>query len=123
MKWMLVALSFGLAFADSEKSYRIGTHEISFLEISAENILISSSCWPGKKCEAFRSLTSVLPPKASPKSSGGIEPGARVCTSLKGQVLIGKDKDGNEVSFCSFRDASLISCSSLWTRALKNTKL
>lgn len=70
---------------------------------------ISERCVNTKTCDAYKFLKS---PKKSvalvADLNGGRNPAAMYCHQLKYEVLILRDKNKNEQSFCVFKDKSMI---------------
>lgn len=60
------------------------------------------------KCEAFKFFESKQARPEIPESVGGQNPAALVCHALKLSVIVLKDPQGNEQSFCEFKDKSLV---------------
>lgn len=105
----LIALLMPIAFATDEAVYRMAGKEYAF-QRTANGDLISKEC---KDC-----MASKLKPKyARVKITGGMNPGAVLCKkALKSEVVIGVDKEGNQQSFCLFKDKSMVSTGSLIRR-------
>lgn len=60
-------------------------------------------------CMAQKIIGKVRKAKTKFKlEANGKNPTSTFCESFKGKPLIGKDKDGNEVSLCQFKDSSFI---------------
>lgn len=96
-----------------------------FINIPSEHLTISQNCLDKIKkeivwnCEAHASLA-----KATlfgvPKTRG-INKGAFVCkNNFQGRVIIGRDQNNNENSFCEFKDGSIIDNGTLSHYAAKN---
>lgn len=72
---------------------------------------VSESC--AGKCDALQFFKT---PKTSPRvpaSSRGHNPAAMVCHALKYPVVILKDIQGNEQSYCTFPDKSIVTSYSI----------
>jgi hypothetical protein len=103
------------AFAN-EPSFELGGKKVDFYRDEEKHLTISKSCIKsgGKfACQAYSALSKISLSSLSHKG-GGANPGARICTSqLKGEVVIGRDSQGNENSFCRLDDGSLVSSGTL----------
>lgn len=106
------------AFAKSEKTevYQFGKefYEFKIYKGSA----ISGHCLKkGTKCDALETIKN--PPKVifnKGDFNGGKNPGAVTCKKFKKTyVVIAKDLDGNQQSFCVFKDQSMVSTGILGT--------
>ena len=97
----------------------------SKLAYSLLRLTISSSCRKKDSfaCEAYSVLSKVSFKSVDKYLQGGANPGAVICKHLlKMEVVIGKDKKGNENSFCKFKDGSYIDNGTLLYYGLKNDK-
>lgn len=106
-----------------EQIWRAGDQFVSVFEDKKENLLYANSC---KKynCDALKE-TKKLSWKQLPADSltGGKNPGAVLCKQyLKQSIIYLRDMQGNETSFCQFKDKSFISSSSLSVIASNNDK-
>lgn len=122
---MKMVLFFSLIFSISafakEEVWKMGDH---FFELSNDEkigLLISKNCQK-KNCEALKFIKKVsLKNISSDKLSGGKNPGAVLCHDSKiGEVIFLKDLNGNDNSFCLFKDKSMISSASIENQARKN---
>lgn len=76
-------------------------------------LIISKDC---KHCQAEKALKKV---KKVELKSGGVNPGAIICENqLKAEVAILNDNEKNQVSFCLFKDKSMIGLNSLTYQAM-----
>lgn len=103
--------------------WKSGNTFIAIYNDQKTNLLYSASCRK-KSCEAL-SETKNISWKLLDKNStiGGKNPGAVLCKDvLKQQIIYLKDLQGNENTFCLFKDKSFISSSSLSILANKNDK-
>lgn len=73
---------------------------------------ISEPC-SKKKCDALTFFTSQHKKPEIPKSNRGHNPAAMICHGLKLPVVILKDVQGNEQTFCTFPDKSLASANAI----------
>lgn len=104
-----------------ESLWKAGNTFIALYDDTDTKLLYTASC---KKypCEAL-SLTKNISWKSLPKDStlGGKNPGAVLCKEvLKQKIIYLKDLQGNENTFCLFKDKSFISSSSLSILADQN---
>ena len=122
LSFLMTTSSFGAT--PQEQLWNFFGKKKMMFRIEAESLLISANCMEyGKKkdCEALKAI-----PLASLKGLqkyliGGARPGAVVCERVfKQMVWLGTDRDGNENTFCLFKDGSMISNGSLTHYAIKN---
>lgn len=66
-----------------------------------------------QKCQAKDFFSSKLEAISLPEMKGGQNPAAMICHHLKLEVLILKDPQNNEQSFCRFKDKSLVDANSV----------
>lgn len=126
MKFLLL-LSLFLIFQFSYSVYgatdiwKMGNHFLEFTKDESQNILISKSCY-NRKCDALKILKIISFKKInSTKLEGGKNPGSILCTDIAGaQIIYLRDLNGNDNSFCQFKDQSMVSASTLSTFARKN---
>jgi hypothetical protein len=102
---LFLSLTFG--WASEFKSYRIGSMLVIFHEVDGQ--------WVNKSCENDKCLALAMGKKfrnskvPSELLRGGKNPFAVRCkTVMKGKVLIGLTKSGNEQSLCHFSDDSFL---------------
>lgn len=100
-----------------EQTYTLRSKAVEIVTLLEENMTLSKSCMRKKKnkltfdCMASRALNR-KPFKDLPLE-GGQNPGAVICTQIKGQVVWGKDQKQNELTFCEFPDMSYVSTGTL----------
>lgn len=104
---IILLLTISLSWASEFKAYHIGNLTIVFHKV--DGLWVNKSCETGK-CLALsmgkKHLSSKIP---SELLVGGKNPFAVRCkTVMKGKVLIGRDKAGNEQSLCHFSDDSFL---------------
>jgi hypothetical protein len=84
------------------------------LKLSIET---SPRCTEPKPCEALTGLLRIRQKHSLPaqlSASGGKNPGSVLCQEiLHGEVILGRDLEGNTDSLCRFKDGSFTACSSL----------
>ncbi len=87
----------------------------SFITSSDERIMISDFCLVGKtlRCGAASALAKAFEKGLNLENSGGKNPGSMACTLLKGEVLIAADDEGNQNTYCRFKDHSIVDCGTL----------
>ena len=124
MTTMVLALALRSAVA-AESVWKIDDKAIQLFEDKEKHWVISKSCRSEQgvlNCDAVRAARKAsLSKAAGPHSQdGGANPGARVCETVGGEVVIAVDQDRNERSFCRFGDQSLIESGSLHYHAMRN---
>ncbi len=120
MKILLLNLFILSSFA-TEEIWKMGDAFLSFERSETDKSLYSTNC-KVKKCQALDALKKVSMKKInSDDLLGGKNPGAVICHKIdKARVVILKDLDGNENSFCLFEDKSMVSSSTLYREAKVN---
>ncbi len=118
------AFAFG-GGAQVKETWRVGNFSFKTEVNRRLGIMVNPACAvdrPSHPCGAI-----VFAKRASKKAlskeelSGGKNPGAVLCHRSDGsRVVIAEDPNGNQASFCVFKDGSLISSSSLLKMALRN---
>lgn len=106
-----------------ELLWKSGNTFVAVFDDKKSNLLYSATCTK-KACEALNS-TKNISWKLLPKDAtiGGKNPGAVLCKEvLKQRIIYLKDLQGNENTFCLFKDKSFISSSSLSVIADQNEK-
>lgn len=103
---LLVLLSFSLPIY-AQDIYRFGSTRVIFH--SKDSYIVNRSC-VDQKCMALSLAKKFQDNHVSPGLlAGGKNPGAVKCKELlKGKVIIGKNKKGDEQSFCFFSDESYL---------------
>jgi putative hemolysin len=99
------------SFSDKSKPYTVKTE----WDMSTR-IAVSSHCLLNREnsCLALKKLSEASLKKAQLKrKESSANPGTLICEDLGGRVIIGRDSNGDENSFCKFKDQSLIDCGSL----------
>lgn len=116
--FLMTTFLFSNVFA-SDYTNQIWSHKNDHYVVahnSKTNLYISEYCLHAKtKCEAMSAFEQTEKIKLPPGSvTGGKNPAAIICSAgLKQKVIILKDKNEDENSFCLFNDGSIISTSSL----------
>lgn len=105
---LLLCAAFGYASAKSEEWF-IGDQSIK-LEKCATGF-----CWLfcPREGVCLARLYSESPLKGE-VGRGGTNPGSGVCSRRGGKVSILKDRTGNEMAICRFRDDSMVTVDGLW---------
>lgn len=87
----------------------------SFITSSDNRIMISAFCMLGKnlRCEAASALARAFEKGLDLENQGGKNPGSLACSLLQGEVLIVADENGNQNTFCRFKDHSILDCGTL----------
>lgn len=113
----LLLCAWSLGAHAAEQSFELGGKQVNFFRSEEKHLTVSRGCLKSNgslSCQAYESLSKASLDGLESKNSGGANPGARICDSeLKGEVVIGRDKSGNENSFCRFSDGSLVSSGTL----------
>ncbi len=102
---MMLLMSSSVWAAD--QIYSFGDLKVIFTKV--DGVLVNRSC-KDKKCEAYqKSLNFSKKPLSPELLDGGKSPSAVRCKELMGgEVLIGRDRTGNEQSACQFKDGSYL---------------
>jgi putative hemolysin len=126
---MFAAASTALAqpaALDGTIIFSISGQNVSFVETKDHELVISDSCRKKSgayKCEAYSAIRRVRLKSLDPTElSGGANPGSLLCKTVRGQVKLGIDHEGNENAFCAFHDGSFISVHSLYRYAEERNK-
>lgn len=120
---MLIVQTYCFAQEISREVWSYKHHHFLMVSLEKGKILISENCLDQNQtllksnCEAAKILKQTLSISLRSKDfNGGKNPGAVICKNyLKQNIVILKDPDQNENSFCQFEDRSLISAISLMT--------
>jgi hypothetical protein len=92
------------------KEFFVKGNNTKYVEIDGN--WVHEKCLKDSACVALKTLKSKRDCKDLPVSNHN--PTSYLCwNSLKGEVIIGKDGTGNEVSFCLFKDGSSTTTDSL----------
>lgn len=106
------------SFAREEMAqYRIEGVLTPFVKLEKADLLISKSC-AQSECNAKTALKRAS--TIGLDFSGGANAGAKICRNIGGDIVIGADDSGNQLSFCRFNDGSMVSSGSVYSAALKN---
>ena len=115
--FLLISPRHSFASADSNiQLWKEGDRFYSLKKDPDGQTLLSSDCFNSEDtCEALKAMKKKLKLTFAQKElSGGKNPNSLKCSKgHQGRVLILKDDDGNENSFCRFSDGSLVSTSDL----------
>ncbi len=111
----------------NSKIYFFGEKSHTFIVDRRKNIIITRHC--GAKVETSKCLAAMKLKQVNMNDltdddlKGDKNPGVILCQkSLSADVIVGKDKDGNITSFCSFKDGTMVSADALVTWANKNAQ-
>ncbi|MBI2522560.1 MAG: hypothetical protein HYV97_19225 [Bdellovibrio sp.] len=109
------------------KTYFFGEKSHIFAVDNRKNILITRRCntkLETSKCLAALNLKQVNMNDINDEDlAGGKNPGSVLCQkSLKADIIIGKDQDGNITTFCSFKDGTMVSADTLAAWGNKNAQ-
>ena len=107
MKAILIFLISFAASASEQRIYTFGDLMVAFEQV--DGLIVNRAC-EDKKCEAFIKGKKFSKKQLDPSLLvGGKNPSSVKCkTLMNGRVLIGVDLDGNEQSFCHFKDDSYL---------------
>jgi hypothetical protein len=109
----LLVMSEGLI----AKSYFIDGKKTSLMEkviTGKYNSIISKECFYKNSCLALIALKKSRDIKIVHTADEGLSVGNQVCRKyLDGKINYARDKDGNEINLCQFRDGSMIDLSSV----------
>ncbi len=120
---LVLIFFFTSSIMAQEALWKMGNSFIAVFDDQKSNLLYSASCQK-VSCDAIN-LTKNVSWKMLSKDAtiGGKNPGAVLCKDvLKQKILYLKDMQGNENTFCVFKDKSFISSSSLSILADRNLK-
>ncbi len=100
--WMISLHAFG-----AEQVLTFGDLKVMFAKV--DGVYVNRSC-KNKKCEAYQKFIQFSKKSLSRDLlMGGKNPSAVRCKELMGgEVIIGKDHDGDEQSVCQFSDGSYL---------------
>lgn len=103
----------------TEDRFLIDSKWMIFHYHKESRLLVTPECFEKKKkCQALKKLDEAkLSLLSEEDRQGGKNPGAQICKKLGGKVFIARDPEGNQNSFCRFKDDSLIGNGSLLHRA------
>ena len=82
-----------------------------FVHVPGRRLTISRGCRRSEgefACLAYSSIESARTVRFQPPLDGGANPGSLLCRKIGGNVVIGRDSERNENSFCRFKDGSLV---------------
>ena len=104
---LLMVLLMSSSVWATDQIYSFGDFKVIFTKI--DGVLVNRSC-KNKKCEAYQKSLNFSKTPISPELlNGGKNPSAVRCKELMGgEVIIGRDRTGNEQSVCQFRDGSYL---------------
>tara|TARA_B100000925_G_scaffold291057_1_gene277864 strand:+ start:23 stop:388 length:366 start_codon:yes stop_codon:yes gene_type:complete len=113
MKILIILIGLLLSaslLAGGFEIFRVGEKFIEFKVI--KNAVISKNCSRSiSKCDAYEYLDN--PPKIKFQKEdflGGKNPGVVICQKFNDtSISIGRDLNGNQQSFCVFKDGSMLS--------------
>lgn len=74
---------------------------------------VSEKCSVQKNCDALEFFKKARPKLDTFHRQGGVNPMAQKCHQLQLTVLILRDSQGNEQSFCGFKDKSIVESNAL----------
>lgn len=121
--FMFLTLMFIPQVFAVEVMWKLGSTFLSLSRNEEKDWLISTHC-EERECDAKTALKIVTKKNVKPgASTGGKNPGAILCHTLKdANVVYLNDLEGNQNTFCQFKDSSLVSNSTLVIYADKNDK-
>jgi hypothetical protein len=114
---IIFALCSGFNQLPDADVWSVGNTHYLFKTANKIGPLISLNCYKGKKnCKALLAFNNRKKINLSEKDiAGGKNPGSVVCKKFYlGKVLILKNSEGLENSFCKFSDNTLISSSDIF---------
>ena len=108
----------------AEDIYTIENKKNTFFTDSDKRITVDENCKKRSKCKALSVLSKMSENKLSEKElHGGANPGPLLCKhQAKGKVVMGTDKNGNQRSFCQFKDGSIIDNGTLTYYGIMNDR-
>lgn len=108
---LLLSTAFGYASAQSEEWF-IGDQSVKLERCTTGFCRIY--CPKGPKDGVCLARLYSQNPLKGEVGPGGTNPGSGVCSRRSGLTSILKDRAGNEMAVCRFRDDSMISVDGLW---------
>ncbi len=122
---MFFCLELTAAYGAENKTheqYKINKKVINFIYDRDAKILADENCFIQKeKCQALQALKIASFKGLEKHFKNGANRGAVACQRrLKGLVMIAYDRNGNEETFCKFKDGSLLASDSIWFHAFEN---
>ena len=124
----LIAAAAQKTQLSQNEEFQIESKKVQFVDNPQKRLRISANCIEqgaiqkvAKKCRALVVFEDPqVPNDWADRAINGMNPGSVICKHNQGQVVIGRDAKGNEMSFCYFSmDQSFIDQGSL-TWASKN---
>lgn len=95
-----------------QETFYFDGQPMQFLSIRSKRITISTGCMQKSgnfKCLAFDMLSRASVAGLDADLEGGANLGAVICSQkLGGHVVYSEDRQGNQNSFCLFRDSSMV---------------
>ena len=106
------------------KSFEIHRQMYNFTWDRKDRISVSESCDPSNRnsCIALKKLKYASIEKARQELINGTNPGVIICRLLKGESVLGYDKEGNQNSFCKFSDNSMVDSGTLTYYGIMNDR-
>lgn len=94
-------------FAQKDIIYFFGKLSVVFTKV--DEVFVNRTC-ANKKCLAYKSYQKYKDAKIDPKFLyGGKNPNSVRCSKIMGgDVIIGRDIEGNQQSVCQFKDNSFL---------------
>ena len=119
-----IILYLNPAFLKAESEidiWKLGKQFVEFSKDENAGTMLSSFC-EHKECDARKALKNISFKNINTEAlKGGKNPGAVLCHQMKEAHLVYlKDLQGNENTFCQFKDNSMASSSTLATFARRN---
>jgi len=107
MAFVLVFLFSLHGFAQNEIIYFFGKLSVVFAKV--DQVFVNKTC-VNKKCLAYKSFRKFKDVQIDPKLLyGGKNPNSVRCSKIMGgEVIIGRDLEGNQQSVCQFKDNSFL---------------
>ncbi|MFN8791433.1 MAG: hypothetical protein ACK5Y2_08270 [Bdellovibrionales bacterium] len=113
--------------ATGEELFQIDGKQVKFFRYEEMRISISKECKKlidKKLCDNIDFLSNITLSKAGISGTGSTNPGSIICKKLlHGSVVIGRDNENNENSFCRLKDGTYIDSGTLTYYATKNEGL
>jgi hypothetical protein len=98
--------------------------QIAVVKRAKEHLTVEKNCYLNKEsCDAMLALKKISYQRSTKDIEGGANPGAVICKKqLKMKLFVLIDRDGNEHTFCKFKDDSFIGSGTLSYYASENDR-
>ena len=106
--------------------FELAGKDQTFFRFEEERLMISQQCGSDiakMTCDAWKNVKIAATSKRRTTENKDVNPGAALCEDvLKFKTELGTDSNGNETTFCIFKDGSMIENGSLYYHAMTEGK-